>query len=401
VETPWEPASLPLPKQERLGRPLFDDRAVKPFELFFDLVFVFALTQVSHLLESHQSWVGFGEGALVIAALWLGWESYAWLGTSLDLEEGVVRIAMILVMGAMLIVALAVPEAIGDSAEVFAVGYAFVRVMQLVIYAIASRGGDGLRGAVVALAPSATIGPAILLVGAFSGVGSFAAWLLAAMVLEYGVMLVIDVSGFELAPSYFSERHALIFIVALGEALISVGIGASGLDLSWSVGAATLLGFAIIVAIWWTYFDVNALAGQRQLAALEGVPQIRAAQHAYSYLHLPMITGVIFFSLGVKETLAHPDEIVPTMVAVAIAGGPALYLMAQVGFRARLGRSLSVPRVVAIMAFIALIGIADDVTAFTLLSSTAGVAVLLVTYEAWAHRAARHAVRHQGEILWE
>ncbi len=378
---------------------LFADRPVKPFELLFDLVFVFALTQVSHRLESHLTWEGFGEGVLLIATLWLAWESYAWLGATIDLEEGPVRIAVSVVMAAMLVVAVAVPEAFGDTAVIFAAGYAFVRVMQLVLYGIAGKGESEIN--IVNLIPPATVGPAIILIGAISGWGPLAAWMAAALLLEYGVMLFMDVSGFPMSPSYFTERHGLIFIVALGEALISVGLGTSELELTASVIAAILLGFGIILAMWWTYFDVNALAGERRLSELDGVAQIRAAQHAYTYLHLPMVTGVIFFSLGVKETLTHPDTTVEGLVAVALCAGPALYLLSQVGFRARLDGTIALPRIFTAGAYVGLLVVADDVTALALLAMATAPAGVLVAYEAWAHRTARQAVRREGEIIWE
>ena len=285
------------------------DRSVKPFELFFDLVFVFAFTQVTLLLASDLSWGGLGQGVLLIAALWLAWQSYAWLGTIVDLDEGTVRLAMLAVMGAMLAGALAVPSAFGDSAILFAAVYAFVRIFQLVLFVIAARNIDGLFRAVLMLARGAIPAPTIILVGAVSGVGPLEAWWGGALLAEYGWILVMNVSGWRVSPGHFSERHGLIFIIALGEAVISIGIGASGLMIDSKVVIPAMMGLGIIVAMWWTYFDVNALAAERHLRSQSGIPQVRLAQQAYTYLHLPMITGAIFFSLGVKKTLAHTDEV--------------------------------------------------------------------------------------------
>ncbi len=131
---------------------LNSDRSVKPFELFFDLVFVFAFTQVTQLLASELSWIGLGQGILLIAALWLAWQSYAWLGTQIDLDEGAVRLAILAVMGGMLAGALAVPGAFGDTAILFAAAYAFVRMFQVVLFAIAARRIEGLFHATLVLA---------------------------------------------------------------------------------------------------------------------------------------------------------------------------------------------------------------------------------------------------------
>ena len=272
------------------------DRSVKPFELFFDLVFVFAFTQVTQLLASELSWAGLGQGVLLIAALWLAWQFYAWLGTTIDLDEGAVRLAVLAVMGGMLTAALAVPSAFGDSAVLFAAAYAFVRLMGLVLSGIASRNIDDLLPAVLRVARSATVGPILILAGAVSGVGPIEAWWATALLLEYGAMQVMGMSGWRVSPGHFSERHGLIFIIALGEAVISIGIGASGLALDGGVVIPSLLGLGIIVAMWWTYFDVNALAADRRLTSMSGEDQSTLARDAYSYLHLPMITGAIFFS---------------------------------------------------------------------------------------------------------
>ncbi|MCH8087892.1 MAG: low temperature requirement protein A, partial [Chloroflexi bacterium] len=191
------------------------DRSVKPFELFFDLVFVFAFTQVTQLLAGDPSWGGLGRGVLLLAALWLAWESYAWLGTTIDLDEGAVRLAILIVMAGMLTAALAVPDSFKDSAVLFAAAYAFVRLMQLVLFAIAARNIDGLLSAILGLVPSATVGPMLILAGAVSGAGPLEAWWGGALLLEYGAMLVMKMSGWRVSPGHFSERHGLIFIIAL------------------------------------------------------------------------------------------------------------------------------------------------------------------------------------------
>ncbi len=308
-------------EQAPLAEDTAHDRSVKPFELFFDLVFVFAFTQVTQLIASELSWVGLSQGVVLIGVFWLACQAYAWLGTVVDLDEGPVRGAIIVVMGAMLLGALAVPDAFGDHAVLIGAIYAFVRLMQIVLFVIAARKMEGLMGAILNLAKSAVVGPTLILIGAISEVGPLEMWWAAALALEFGWMAVMDVRGFRVSPGHFSERHGLIFIIALGEAVISIGIGASGLTLDRGVFVPALLGLGVIVAIWWTYFDVSALAAEHRLKALSGVRQIRLAQHGYSYIHLPMIVGAIFFSMGVKKTLAHTDEVLTLIPAVALCGG--------------------------------------------------------------------------------
>ncbi len=376
------------------------DRSVKPFELFFDLVFVFAFTQVTQLLASELSFGGLGQGVLLIAALWLAWQSYAWLGTIVNLDEGAVRLAMLAVMGAMLAGALAVPGAFGDTAILFAAAYAFVRIFQVVLFVIAARKIDGLLRGVLNLARSAIFAPTIVLVGAVSGWGPLEAWWAGALLLEYGWILVMDVSGWRVSPHHFSERHGLIFIIALGEAVISIGIGASGLGIDGKVVIPAIIGLGIIVAMWWTYFDVNALAAERHLRFLSGLPQVRLAQQAYTYIHLPMIIAAIFFSLGVKKTLAHTDEVLSMIPAVALCGGLILYLLGQVALRARCGGSVAWPRIVAALALGALLGMSGEIVALVLLSAVSLVFALLVTYETVVERTSRRRIRSDETATW-
>ena len=376
------------------------DRSVKPFELFFDLVFVYAFTQVTQLLAHELSWGGLGQGILLLAVMWMAWASYSWLGTHIDLDEGPVRLAMLFVMGGMLTAALAVPKAFGDSAVLFAVAYAFVRLMQVLLFGIAARRMDGLMPALLRFARTATLGPLIILVGAVSGVGPLEAWWATALALEFGGMLFMNMSGWRISAGHFSERHGLIFIIALGEAVISIGIGASGLALDDGVVIPALLGLGVIVALWWTYFDVNVLAAERRLASISGAERAELARDAYSYLHLPMIIGAIFFSLGVKMTLAHTDEVLQTIPAVALCGGLVLYLLGQIGFRMRCGGSLAKPRVLAVFALVALYGLSGLMTALALLSAVSLSFVLLVAYEAVAEGESRPQIRSDERASW-
>ena len=317
-----------------------------------------------------------------------------------NLDEGAVRLAMLGVMAAMLVGALAVPGAFGDTAVLFVVAYAFVRIFQLVLFVIAARKMDGMLRATLILARSTILSPAIVLVGVVSEWGPLEAWWAGALLLEYGWMLVMNVSGWRISPRHFSERHGLIFIIALGEAVISIGIGASGLEIDGKVVIPSLLGLGIIVAMWWTYFDVTALAAERYLRTRSGIPQIRLAQHAYSYAHLPMIIGAIFFSLGVKKTLAHTDEVLSMIPAVALCGGLILYLLGQLAFRARCGGFVAWPRVVAVVALGGLIGVSGEIEALTLLSAVGLVFALLVTYETVVERSSRHRIRSDETATW-
>ncbi len=353
-----------------------------------------------NFFASELSWGGLGQGVLLLAALWLVWQFYAWLGTTIDIDEGAVRLAVLSVMGGMLTAALTVPDAFGDSAVLFTAAYTFVRLMGLVLIGIAARNIDDLLPAVLRVTPSATVGPILILTGAVSGVGPLEAWWATALLLEYGAMQVMGMSGWRVSPGHFSERHGLIFIIALGEAVISIGIGASGLAIDAGVVIPSLLGIGIIVAMWWTYFDVNALAAGRRLTSMSGVHQLTLARDAYSYLHLPMITGAIFFSLGVKKTLAHTDEVLSVIPAVALCGSLILYLLGQVAFRMRCGGSVAWLRILAALALGALIGVSGEIRALVLLSAVSLVVALLVAYETVVERESRQRIRSDEKAGW-
>jgi low temperature requirement protein LtrA len=370
------------------------EQRVTFLELFFDLVFVFAFTQVTGLLSDRPTWVGLGQGLLVLAALWWAWSAYAWLTNTINPEEGSVRLAMFASMGAMLVAALAVPNAFGDDALAFGIAYFVVRVLHLVLYAIAARGDRDLMGAVRHLVPSATAGPVLILAAAaLDGVAQGALWA-AALVIDFGGPALMGMAGWRVQPSHFVERYSLVIILALGESIVSIGIGAAGLPLDGDLVAAALLGLAVAAALWWAYFDVFALLAARKLSEITGRARAALARDSFAYLHLPLVAGVVLFALGVKKTLGHVDDPLDVVPAVALCGGVAVYFLGDVAFRLRTLGSLSRGRPVAAVACAALIPLATEVSAIAALAGVAGVCVLLIAYEAIRFREARYQIRH-------
>ncbi|HZB24383.1 MAG TPA: low temperature requirement protein A, partial [Gaiellaceae bacterium] len=194
-----------------------DDHRVTPLELFFDLVFVFAITQVTTYFADHLSWHGFAEGMLVLAALWWAWAAYAWLTNTVDADEGWTRIAMLAAMAAMLIVSLAVPQAFDADAVIFGVAYFAVRVAHIVLYGISVKDDADLKGALLRMTPTSLLAPlAIVLAGVFlDGDERMIVWA-AALLLDYLGVLVGGGRGWRVSAEHFAERHALIVIIALG-----------------------------------------------------------------------------------------------------------------------------------------------------------------------------------------
>jgi low temperature requirement protein LtrA len=316
--------------------PVSREQRVTPLELFFDLVVVFAITQVTQLMSNDLSWRGVGRGLLVLAALWWVWTGYAWLTNSLEPEEGLVRAGMFAAMAAMFLVALAVPGAFGPEAVLFGVAYLLVRLINVTLFAIAGKRDPELLRALERFAPTATIGPAIIMAAAFvHGGWRVALWVLALVVIYSGAMIGRG-RGWRISPAHFAERYGLIVIIALGESVIALGVGARGVTLGPGIVSAAVLGIVVIGALWWTYFDVIAVIARRQLSETTGPTLARLARDYYSYLHLPMIAGIVLFALGLKETIEHLDEPLAAVPAVALCGGLALYFLTHLALRIRL-----------------------------------------------------------------
>jgi low temperature requirement protein LtrA len=365
---------------------------VTPLELFFDLVFVFALTQVTGFMSDDPTWAGVGKGMIILAALWWAWGAYAWLTNEIDPDEGSARLAMFGAMAAMFVAALAVPQAFGSDAVLFGLAYFAVRAMHIVLFAEATPNVD-VRQAALRLARTAIPGPALLIAAGFlDGWAQIGCWLLA-LAVDYSGPYVFGVRGFSVSADHFAERYGLIVIIALGESIVAIGIGAAGIELDATVVTAAVLGLVLACALWWAYFDVVALLARRKLVEARGHERVRLARDAYSYLHLPMFAGIVLVALGAKKVLAHVDDPLETVPAFALCGGAALYLLSHDAIRYRSVRSVNPRRVLAAAASAALIPAATRVDGVVAVALVAGVCVALIAYEALRFREARARLR--------
>ena len=371
-----------------------DEHEVTPLELFFDLVFVFAMTQVTSLLVDDPTWGGVLRAMLVVAALWWAWEAFAWLTSTMDVDEGGVRLAVLAAMGAMFGVALAVPGAFGDDAVLFGVAYLLVRVLHLVLSVIVGRDDPDRRGAILRFVPTAMLGASLLVLAGFlDGDLRIAVWVLA-LAIDYLGPTVLGVGGgWRIAPEHFAERHGLIVLIALGESLIAIGVGA-GLGLGRGVLVGAALGIVVVSALWWLYFDVAAIFARRRLMQARGLDLHRLALHSYGYLHLPMVAGVVLFAVGLETTLHHVDEELETVPAVALCGGAALYLLGHIAFLFRTTGRVFRRRTVGAVVMIALIPAAVAIPALAALALVSAVCSLVVAYEVLRYRADRIRIRH-------
>jgi low temperature requirement protein LtrA len=379
----------------RITAVLRDEDRVTPLELFFDLVFVLALTQCTQLMADEPTPVGIAKGLLVLGVLWWCWVGYAWLTSVLNPEEGVVRIAIFAAMAALLVVSLCVPRAFGESALLFACAYGVVRVAHLVLFGVASRDDAALRRSVlVGLSASTAVGVLLLIAAAFTdGLLQGGLWALA-LAIDMGGPLLFGAEGWKLVPGHFAERHGLIVIIALGESIVAIGAGAA-VAVDAGVVAAAVVGIVVAAGLWWLYFDVVAIVAERRLAgAAVGREQNTMARDSYSFLHLPMVAGIVLIALGLKKTLGDvgkPLELVP---AAALLGGTAMYLLAHVAFRLRNVRTLAWHRVACALLLLALVPVAVTVSSLAAVALLAVVLTGLIVYEVVRFSAARDRVRH-------
>jgi low temperature requirement protein LtrA len=379
------------------------EERVTPLELFFDLVFVLSFTQVTLKMADHPGWESLGEGLLILAAVWWAWCAYGWLTNSIDPDENLNRVCMFSAMAGMLVVSLSIPDAFGDRGVLFGCSYFFVRAMQLLLYVRNTPGAsaDGDLQAVLRLAPGFLLGSALLIVAGLLDDGARASIWILAILIDWTTPLFFGTEEFHLDPGHFAERHGLIVMIALGESILAIG-AAAGFTLSTGQVFAAVFGIAAVAALWWAYFDVVAIVAERRLTEAPPGEQAPLARDAYSYLHFPLIAGIVLLALGLKETLAATGEPLDTIPALALTGGPALYLLGQVAFRERILGSFSPHRALAAAALLALIPLALGADAVIALAAVSIVLAILIAYEAVHYREQRARVRaNPGATLAE
>jgi low temperature requirement protein LtrA len=383
----------------RLSAEMRERETVKPLELFFDLVFVLGFTQCTALMAARPTWSGIGHGLLVLAMLWWAWVGYAWLTSLVEPEEGSVRVVMLAAMAGLLIVALCVPQAFGDRALGFAVAYGVVRLAHIALYLIASRDQPALHRWVVGYAITTAVVIGLLIGASFVDGGAQASLWVLAILIDWGAPALFGVADWRLVPPHFAERHNLVIILALGESIVALGVGAS-VDLTASVIVAAVLGIGLASALWWIYFDVVALVTQRRLIqATEGRERNALARDSYSYLHFPMVAGIVLGALGLEATLAHVNQPLDGVHAFALLGGTAIYLLAHVALRLRNARTINVERLALALVFFALIPGAMNVDALFTVGAVNVLLWAMIAYETiFVYDERRYRLRHGLEM---
>jgi low temperature requirement protein LtrA len=367
-------------------------------ELFYDLVFVFAITQVSHLLLAHLNWEGVGQSALVLLVVWWSWNYTTWVTNELNTDSVVVRLLLIALMLASLLMAIAIPEAFGDKALLFAASYVAIQVGRhsFLTFLAAERGTvERLRAGRIL---TWFVAAGVFWIGGALADGSTRTVLwLAALALDYAAPLVtywlpwrprLSPETWQVGSEHFAERFQLFIIIALGETIVITGATTADLELTTARVVAFGLAFLATAALWWLYFNLVAAIAQRRLALAENRTQM--ARDAYTYLHVVIVAGILLTAVGDELVIAHPTEELPDAEVAAVVCGPALYLLAHVVLRLRITGTISGRRLAGALACLAVGAIGTFAPALVVAGLLFAVLVAVIVGDQFA------AVRRRG-----
>ena len=377
-------------------QPTDDTHRVTTLELFFDLVFVFAITNVTALMEHDLGARGVLHGSILLALVWFGWCAYTWLGNQARADEGLLRVAVVIAMGGMFFVGVSIPHAFdgeGNAALVLVASYAVVRLTHLVVYLVAAGDDVQLRSVILAMLAVALAVLALLLVGALAGGDVQRWWWLAAVACDQlGVYVVRSTRWVLNSATHFAERFGLVMIIAIGESIVAVGVATSTAQLGAREALALVCGLAIAVCLWWLYFDVVSHVGERVLLHSSGVERTRLARDSYTYVHLLFVGGIVFMALGLV-VLIHDHGHVDAG-RYALYGGTVSYLAGHALFRLRNVGGINRPRAVAAIVLLAGIPTLGNLPTLGQIAVPATLLTAVVAAEVVLFRDARDAIRH-------
>jgi low temperature requirement protein LtrA len=353
------------PENDRAGR-------VSTLELFFDLVFVFTLTQLTALLADEADLAGLVKVVLLLSLIWWMYDGYAWLTNALALDVLGHRLLLLGGMGGFLVIALAIPTTFEGGGVAFGVGYLGVVVLHggLYIRETSVSEARAIRGIV----PYNLIAALLLVAGGLAG--GEAQWILvvAAAVLLWCVPLLVSLEGFQISASHFVERHALVVIVALGESIVVLGVGAGGAEVGLELALIALLGLSLSAALWWTYFgEENSIEEAMLSAPSHERPRLAIV---FGYLHIFLLLGIVLVATGLKKAIPDPLDPLDDAAAVVLAAGTALFVAADTAFLRVLGIAHGPARAAAAVAALATIPLGMTVSAVAQVAALAAIVVL-------------------------
>ena len=363
-------------------------------ELFYDLVFVLAVTQVSHLLLDDLTWAGAGRSLLVLLVIWWAWTYTTWVTNMLDPDAIVVRLLVLALMFASLVMAVAIPDAFGSRALLFAGAYVAIQIGRtaFLAFVVAGRGSPQRAPATHILTWFAASGVFWLAGGLATDSARVTLWVIA-IVIDYSAPLVfyrvpgrrrLSPASWNVETSHFAERFQLFIIIALGESIVVTGATTSDLPLDGARFAAFALAFLSTAAFWWLYFNLVATIAQRRLALAQDSTKL--ARDGYTFLHVIIVAGIIVSAVGDELVIAHPRDTLPTPELVALVAGPAIYLLGHVLFRLRMAGSVSWRRLAGVIACVSIGMIGLSASALVVAALLVGVLAAVIASEHVADR---------------
>jgi low temperature requirement protein LtrA len=361
-----------------------EERRTTPVELLWDLVFVYAVTQVTALLASELTWEGAFHSMLILALVWWAWSAFVWAANAQAADSGEMQAALLASLVLIFIAGLAIPRAFSGEALLFVLTYAGVRFIHLVLYADASRKGNASWEAIAGFAAAVVVGMGLLVAGALAdGLLRAILWT-AAVLIDYAGPAWLTrerLRGLQrVAVAHFAERYGLFIIICLGESIVAIGLAAHGSTLGADLIATAAFGLVITVALWWTYFEVSAEEAEQSLRH-DDTDTVLAAADGYSYLHLLLVAGITVFAVGVRFAIENVGEPLSEGARLALCGGVALYLLGHVAFRLRMFRHASRLELVTAAVAMAVFVLGADFAAWAVAGTMAVVMVALCVAE--------------------
>jgi low temperature requirement protein LtrA len=367
------------------------------FEIFFDLVFVFAITRVISFMTHSLTFLTLTQGLILLLLLWWSWTAYAWLGNQVRADQGLIQVGMLVAMAALFVAGLVMPDAWGggeslDPPLIVAITFAVVRAIYILSYLYAAGDDRRLRMELLLETIPQSLALVAIIVGAVLGGTALTALWAGAFVIDFGSGRIIStlISGYQLrSPAHFAERHGLVLIIALGESLISVGVGAGPSITRGIVLVAAGIGFAIAVCLYWLYFANVREVASRALGEASEVRRAQIGRDAYTFAHFPMIAGILYMAVGIEEVVVHVARGGSTVsgapldwpALIALFGGAALYLVGRMAFLLIAARSFPPAQLVVAVTSLLVIPAARNLPALAALGLVGALLICLVGYE--------------------
>ena len=367
------------------------ERRTTPVELFWDLAFVFAITQVTHFLLIHLTWGGFGRGMILLALIWWAWSAFVWAANAQSEDSPTMQLALLVSLILIFLTGIAVPDAFGAEATLFALTYSGVRLIHLGLYVDASRRGNASWESIAGFG-AATLGAlALLVIGSFFDVATQTVFWAVALAIDYAGPAWLTRARLrglqQVAVAHFAERYGLFVIICLGESIVAIGLAANGSPVDAGLLAAVGFGLLATIGLWRTYFGELAVDAEQRLREDDGDVVLDAAD-GYSYLHLLIVAGIVVFAAGVREVVESPSVYLFDPIRLCLCGGIALYLLGHAAFRLRMVNQVVLSELFAAVLAMAAFFASDHLEGYLTVGLVAMILMALVIAELRRPRAA-------------